>query len=560
MYETDITITSDVRREMTEHVIPSTIEFLKSIGSFYSLADIDCMDCIRIEEPFHRLGLDGMFAIVYRAGEKKGRVSCSFLTFPASGIEKRMRRVLNKAGMHYAAIWPEVYYLFSDSRDPGTERTKWTIEFDLEVDSGDLCETFTHAYEEVIRAAHMCFLEYRKYEKKKDRRSHYSKPYRMTMKAIYGAAAVHFNPYGQIFGAFHLGERAFRTTIDHGSYSEKVYITEGSDATSIAVHVKRDQLCSTADPAVTCETEAEDDIGETYRFYLECTQSFSIAAPHGNVRSLLHKGETIARLHYVRQDLFVLQVPDLLLEKPLAGRDETGEKIRYLIVMRDPDGSYSFFAETGMPDSREDPYRPVYQHRLVARAGINSYDTDGTESGEKYELSLLYALRHLLPFCAAIEDWVFEPGTISAAGDEDSGKTEERSFHKLNEDGRRLISIVRKWASEEPREEDSFFDEPGARVLTYLEWNHPDLLKDFWAGRDRELMEDVCFVQRVKNATYGLDSDQGLSEIRTRLKAVGLGDPPGCRQVTMTDILGSDRYPASGGTAQKRTGSEGVAL
>lgn len=543
MWVADIPITCDVRREMTENVIPAAREFLKSISSYYSLADIDCMDGIRVQEPFHIGALEGLFSIRYKAGESKGCISCSFLTYPAAAIGKRLQRVLERMDMSTAVIYPDVYYRDGDCRIPWNERTKWTIEFDFET-GGDLCEAFTHAYKEILRAADKCFLSYKKYEKKRDqyekkrdRGLYYSKFYRFVPDDFSWEEGEHVNPYGLLHGEFFLGDRYRRKVTEDGGSTEKVFSQEGIDFVYTSVNVKKDRLCSPPAVTVMCETEVVEDIGEPYTSNAEFTQSFSIAQPCGNVRSLLHNGKPVARLRYVKPDVFVLQPLDIYLEKPLSGREGACEKTEYLIVTKDPDGSYSFFAETGRKGGIGKPDQQAYQHRLVAWSGINTDESWDAENGERYELSVLYNIRHMLPFFAAIEDWAFEPESSSADGHEvrdeknysTQGAAEERSFIELNKECRKLISKVREWLREEPDEADEFLGSPGARILTSLEWVRPDLLKKFEESRDRDLMEDIFLVQRVKAAAYGVASDQGLSEIHRRLRAVGLGDPPDCR-------------------------------
>lgn len=543
-----VNINGDIRYEMTEHVIPAAAEFIRDIGGFASLADIDCMDGIRLEDAFYEDDFDGVYRLEYKAGENSGLITGSFITYPAAEIWNIMRISLDTLDMAKASIYPSVYYLYSDEKTPEEERTKWTIDLPFETGK-NLYEAFTLAYDKLIKAVRRCFRAYKLYEEIKDFRSDYSEFYRVPVPWDLDIRDEDISPYGHLQAPFYLGDRYYMTTEDHGAFHEKIFMMEGTDAVFTTVYVKKDLLCRSAAVSVMCETLAEEDIGEPYKSDFECSQSFSIAEVRGEERPLLHKDEVIARLHYIKPDVYLLQPLDVYMEEPLAAMSDSSEKLKYLIVTRDCDGSYSFFAEITEKDGTGNEGRATYQHRLVAWAGINSEDSPNTThngtSEEKYEVSILYELRRLLPLVVAMDDWAFAPSLQRETESELSAarEREESRFCKLNEDCRRIISIVTKWLGGDSEAAIEFVSGPGNKVLNLLSRERPDLLEAFLEGRDRELLEEIYYVQRIKNTSYGVDSDKDLSIVRRRLNAVGLGNPPGCRQITMMDMLASDSYP-----------------
>lgn len=486
MYE-DITITTELRREMTEHVIPAAMEFSRDISGFALYEDIDCMDGIRVEDQFEDGEFAGAYSLTYKAGEGEGQIICSFLTYPAEEMWEIMRMVLDAEGLSHVTIVPHEYNLEPGDMNPLIDRTKWTAAYTFKV-SKNLRYSFRFAHNVIIKAAKKCFCAYKLYENVVNLESMYLSTYEYS---FYEYPPDSFetdrNPYGVLFVPSAFTEQFKRRTEENSVAVEKRFATGSADIVDTSVLVRTSKAADAATDII-CETIAEEDIRGFDRYDYECLQSFTLSNVNGKSRSIKHNGDVIARLYYVRPDVYVLKPLDLYLEEPVNAWGKS-EKLKHLIVIREGDGGYSFFAETFTTEAENGDAACSVNHRLVAFSGLSTdkdiyymqdiydsqdiydrpkkdnkednrtdnkkeYKTDyKTDYKKEYKISIIYRLMRFLPFVAAIEDWAFEPQT--GTGEDiyqvsEQEKKEEEQFRKLNEDGRKLAKVVKCWVESRP--------------------------------------------------------------------------------------------------------------
>ena len=502
MFE-NVTITSEIRQDVREHLIPAAIEFIRAIGGYYFMEDIDCLDRVCVEGRIRDLFYTGVFKLTCISGAGKANIEYSFLTGKVNGLQEQIEGVL--AGPDGDDMYLRSSMFTPDESDSVEySMVRWDLGLNFRADEGGiLSKTFIDAYEKLRDAAEACY--------------EFSEAHEIT---DLGFAVLHDTVRGS---------ETYELKVSDGMTAETgKYRSRGHDITSTEVLVER-RFADKAPVFIYTETLLELDEECLDEKDFEYRQTFRIGEPEGIARSILCGNDVIARLYCIRPGVYVMKPLDLyLMDEPGRFGRKNGE---YLIVTRDRNESFSFFTDTGRSGNGRKSGFSIGRYRRIAYTGPDPELTVPEEKGHRkvksdYIVSIDCRYKPMLPLVAAIKEWVFVPdgGKVS----EFAADREERRFSLLNIYTQMLILTVSAWMSGEDRSlAYEFLSDPAARVLKLLSQYRPDLLKAYNDGNDTGLIEDICFVQSTKDRCYGVTSDTDAQEIirkKNSLKQITIGD------------------------------------
>ena len=472
-------ISIEMRRKMKEAILPEALRFAHIVSPFVSEYDIDRLDKVIIREDVMLNEVEALFLLKYDPQNRQCIAECSFFALSADNtncqyltddgvyvsvsnsdaLAKMESSLLKKYKEEYEISFNES----EETEDNILKRTKWTIS-GSNIAVEEIYETFAGLYYEITDAATTLYEAYEEYAKNAGLIDYYlertgfdsaeSEVFEIELTAPVRISNLSMTEY-------HMNVEDSLCSI-RKTCSPICYDITSTVITTEIIKADKPSLF------ITTETFLAEDDEKIEPKDFEYAQFFEIGKSNGDARSIYHGSDVIARLYFVSPGVYVLKPLDIYFE------DELTE---YLIVVVELDGSYTLFTDNksvaAVMEIKENEY-----HLLIKRG-----------------------FEELAPFIASVEELVFEPFENH---DIFEYFEDEKSFISLNVQFNEARKTMVNWFGSD--EDLSLLHAPAIDLASFLKREYPDVIDQYNARNNAEIMEEIYFVQDIKNRCYGVES------------------------------------------------------